>query len=434
MKKLTDSAQFLMRKHMAGRAKAGGKDKKGGEGSQHIASKIFVLKKLTSIKEISLPKMLKKGRKDKMTFTLTINSHFSMLVNPEKVLDLIAQIAHITANKQVDKIVIDQRYMESHDLSSEILLAQVVGSVRAYKKKKGQQFEIAGIYPENKDFAKLIRSIGIVAEIKAQSDHFSTDYPETMEVFRARCTKVEEVSLFSSDKKNQVTSRFTDHVNRCLAVVKRRLTDDAESELGAIVGELLGNAEDHANISERHWQTYGFMDKNEKGQIFQQITIMNFGQSIAASFLDKKNVDTVYNLVSSYIKIHQDKVDLRVLLTVMAFQQNVSSKIDEQSDRGQGLTDLLLFMESLSTECSENGSSQVEMSIISGNTSIYFDGTYIPIMDETSKRNLVFFNKDNSFMSPPDNKYVKKNGGRLLSRCYNYFEISLEQRRTFGVG
>jgi hypothetical protein len=150
------------------------------------------------------------------------------------------------------------------------------------------------------------------------------------------------------------------------------------------------------------------MDKNIKDEIYQQISIFNFGQSIAQSFLSERNNKVVFKRLETYLKLHSNTCDEETLATVMALQENVSSLIDESGTRGQGFTDLLNFFAGLCSECTQSDKPKIQMSIVSGHTSIYLDGKYLPVKDEETGRHLLFFNQNNDSMHPPDKNYVKK--------------------------
>jgi hypothetical protein len=140
-------------------------------------------------------------RKPVRNIKTTIADDFSIFIDPEDVLRGVSELTHVCMCKYVETIQINQVSMTSHDLTSEILLAQAVVSVKAVKRYNGSNFSIKGLYPLNKDFAKLIKSIGIVDQIKVRSDHFHISNPSVTKVFRASSTTKEEVSLFSRDKK-----------------------------------------------------------------------------------------------------------------------------------------------------------------------------------------------------------------------------------------
>jgi hypothetical protein len=403
MKKVTESLLFLQKKH----TKAKGRSTKlnDGKDSQYLKSREFVLEQFCSINTATkTPKLDRKNN----SITAQITDDFSLLTNPESTLQFISDITNISKEKKIKELIIDHSKMPKHDLSAEVLLGQSVLSIRTKKRQNDNALTIRGIYPLNKDLSPMLDSIGIVEHIKADK-HFSlTNKTQNTKVFKAVCTQKEEVDLFSSDKKTQATINFIDYMDECLKTVERRMTDEAGAELSAIIGELIGNAEDHADIEETHWQIYGYMDKNSKGETYQQISIFNFGKSISQTFIDKLDVKKISERVTGYTNYHKNNLSLEELLTVMAFQENVSSKLDLDSTRGQGFTDLLLFFESITQECTENGNKHIEMSVISGDIYTYFDGKYLPLKDEISDRHLVYFNETNNFLQLPDKNYIRK--------------------------
>ena len=396
---MTDSFLYLQRKH----AKQAGRSVRQNDGkdSQYLEARAFVLEQLCSISSTTnLPK--------NRSVTAKITEDFSMLTNPEWTLTLISDITKIGRQKKLKELIIDHSEMPKHDLSAEVLLGQSVLSVKTKKNKNNNRISIKGVYPENEDLSPMLNSIGIVEHIKAEKLQVSKSDPKTIKVFKTICTKKEKIDLFCSDKKTQAAVNFIEYMDECLETVDRKLTEEAGTELAAIIGELIGNAEDHADIDETHWQFYGYMDRNSKDEIYQQISIFNFGKSIAQTFIDKLNVDEINSRVDGYTNLHRKNVSLEELLTVMAFQENVSSKLDIDSTRGQGFTDLLLFFENITQECTENGDKHIEMSVVSGDIYVYFDGKYMPSKDHVSKRHLLYFNEDNDFFQPPNANYIRK--------------------------
>jgi hypothetical protein len=403
MKKVTESLLFLQKKHT--KAKGRSTKQNDGKDSQYVKSRDFVLEQFCSISKVKqIPKVDKKND----SITAQIIDDFSLLTNPETTLQFISDLTTLGKEKKLKELIIDHSKMPKHDLSAEILLGQSVLSIRTRKRQNDNSLAIKGIYPLNQDLSPMIDSIGIVEQIKADKPFAIKKDTEKVKVFKAVCTQKEEVDLFASDKKTQATINFIDYMDECLKTVERRMTDEAGAELSAIIGELIGNAEDHADIEETHWQIYGYMDKNSKGEIYQQISIFNFGKSISQTFIDKLDVKEINERVTGYTNYHKKKLSLEELLTVMAFQENVSSKLDLDSTRGQGFTDLLLFFESITQECTNNGNKHIEMSVISGDIYTYFDGKYLPLKDEVSDRHLVYFNETNNFLQLPDKDYIRK--------------------------
>ncbi|KAF7777024.1 hypothetical protein PMAN_a2230 [Pseudoalteromonas marina] len=398
MKKNIDSDRFYVNK----RAKSPKPLKnKSSSDSQYEEIRKEVLKYFNKM----IPQLAIKNFKKQQTVNLEIDHDFSMFVDAEKVLSIIGSLTQYGLLKKVSEINIDQSSITEHDLTSEVLIAQAALSLKAYKSKNNKKIAVNGTFPNNVDFAKLIKGIGIVKQIS--SIKYFSDSTEDNAIFSAKGKIFQDSGLLDGDKKASVIEAFIEHMNESLSMVHKKLTDKAETDLIEIISEIIGNAEDHSNFSDSHWQFYGYTDKNSKGEIFQQLSIFNFGESISESLCKSMDKPIVYNRVNPYIQKHKGKVPENILYTISALQENISSKLDEEPDRGQGFTDLLLFFENVAKECLGDENNHVKMSILSGNVSIYFDGKYVPKLDDVSGRHLIYFNSSNQESIVPDNNYVK---------------------------
>ncbi len=425
MKKTIENDRYYVKKRAL--QASGSKQKNSGE-SQYLDIRKEVLKNFQNI----IPKLNIKPPRVKQGLEVTISEDFSVFTNSAYVLDIIGTITQQGMLKKISNIKIDQSKMPKHDLASEVLIAQAALALKADKISRGANFSVNGVFPDNRDLGKLIKNIGIVNQISSIVTN-DIDRTNDLTVFKANGKIDKDASIQSGDQKLSAIDKFINHMNESLSMIGKKLTGSAESQLIEIIGELIGNAEDHSGSDDAHWQFYGYTDKNSKGEIYQQICIFNFGTSIAGSIKSSMDKPVVYERVNSYVKLHQDQVPDDILYTIMALQENISSKLDEQPDRGQGFTDLLLFFEEIVKECTENKNNHIQMSIISGSVSLYFDGKYLPKKDEISNRHLIFFNKDNSFMDVPDSKYVNimpnvSFPGSIITIKYRLREEDYEQK------
>ena len=69
---------------------------------------------------------------------------------------------------------------------------------------------------------------------------------------------------------------------------------------------------------------------------------------------------------------------------------------------------MIEFFEKMHNEYSD-GKTHANMSIMSGNTHILFDGTHT-LTDHENGRKVIAFNSDNDLKQPPDPDYVKNLG------------------------
>jgi hypothetical protein len=99
------------------------------------------------------------------------------------------------------------------------------------------------------------------------------------------------------------------------------------------------------------------------------------------------------------------------LFTLIALQGNVSSKNQSVMDtRGNGSVELIEFFQRMYAECSGTSTGGAEMIVVSGQTSIRFDGTYKMAANAAGVK-IIAFNAANDLTQAPDAKYVKQLAG-----------------------
>jgi hypothetical protein len=410
VKKLTKSALFLQLKRYRTWLRSASKKLR----KKSCPSVIHKENYLEYFREISPNGIVKPKKNKKTAITLTIPEDFSLLSNTEEVLNIIAQLAHISTIKPINEIHIDHSKMYKDDLAAEILLGQAVAYTDASRTNKGGKFKAIGTYPNDKKKIRLINSVGIVKEIQEGSASNQVkneeDTIEKVKIYKRCGLMHEELDIHTGDQKGRAISGFTDHINECLDTIDKQMTPDATQELGEYIGEIIGNAEEHSGSP--YWHIYGYLDHTDPEKVYSEIVIYSLGKSMYDNFFEKKEVDIVFSKVKPYIDLHKDKRSENVLITVKALQQFVSSKRDEDITRGQGTIDLLNFFNLISHECVKfNGNGVARLTIVTGSVKIDIDGTYLPQIDQHTGEETIYFNKDNSPLLPPDSNFVSEMKG-----------------------
>jgi hypothetical protein len=407
MKKITPDYLNLQNKRLQKSKNVNGQTSKNKKVSYSVINKE---KHLEYFRRIALPNLPKNKKNGKMGLELDIPEDFSISTNAEEVLQIISQLAHAHKVKKINRIHTDHSKMLNDDLAAEILLGQVVSYAKASRVKNGGNLIISGKYPDNTAQIRLLNSIGIVKEVKADNQKEEEEETEKIKIYKLCGILHEQVSLHTSDQKGRAIAGFTDHINACLDVIDRELTELAGQELGEYIGEVIGNAEDHSGTP--YWHIYGYLDHTDKDKIYSEVVIYCLGKSIYQTFREKKDNAVVFSQVEPYIKLHKKSFSESVLVTVKALQQFVSSLTHLNPTRGQGTIDLLNFFHTMSNECiDEKNKNLSRLTIISGDVLIEIDGTYLPKEDPITEKECIYFNDNNTPLEPPDKKYVKQMKG-----------------------
>ncbi|WP_159097457.1 hypothetical protein [Stenotrophomonas sp. SAU14A_NAIMI4_5] len=336
---------------------------------------------------------------------------FSVHHNPRDTLLSIFRIAkYARQNKGSLRVNIDLSRVTEMDLAADSLLAIVL------KEIKNESFglrkvSIRGSFPRQQELQREMEEVGTVKVLMSDrgKDNVEFSLKGDVKVFRHRQASLEPTrTIDASDSVEAVTEKFSDHVNNCLNTINKELTANGRRNLCDYVGELLTNAQDHAGMTD--WTIVGYLDVATK--LFK-VVVVNFGSSIEETFTaleDGYTRDQVYG----YVQRHKDaafrKYRMRegALYTVAALQGKVSSKnFDESGTRGQGTIAMMEFFQRISDACSDEGTGDPEMVLVSGDTHIRFHRKYKMKKDEATGREIIAFNKENSTSELPDGELVR---------------------------
>lgn len=186
-----------------------------------------------------------------------------------------------------------------------------------------------------------------------------------------------------------------------------KLSTFGKSSLAGIIGEILDNAERHANIytpiDDGIWHITCFMQYEEKANTYKCcLSVFNEGNSIAQSIQSALDMEVLMKL-NHYLNIHKN-IDKDLLSTVFALQDN-STRTKDESKGGWGLMSMIEFIKKIS---SDKHGEEPNIVILSGDSYIRFSIPYLNIEIPDNKDRYQWFNKENSPTMPPDDKYVFK--------------------------
>lgn len=356
-------------------------------------------------------------KKNTRRYLITLPPNFCLYENPIEVMKLIKTVASLSSFSNIKELYIDHTKCKKHDLAAEILFASAVRSLDA---DKPNSFRIEGILPSDEKMSRLLKSIGVVKDTAAPKFH-EQNY-EHLKLYK-KCSdpnEKNEKSLFELDRKTAATTGFADYLNECLGLISTSLSGDEKSKLTRYLGEVLGNAEDHSGG--KIWQIVGYLDSSDLDNLCCEIVIFNIGKTFFETFIDKKESAIVNDKRLAYVNQHDLPEELLTL--VYAMQQNASSKLDEQIDRGQGTKYFMELFHHL-TEKNTNCHSKPKMLILSGGAILKMDGTYNPILSENK---LIYaLNKSNDLSKAPDGRYIEALGKEKFPGAIIYIRYSLQE-------
>lgn len=326
---------------------------------------------------------------------------FSFIEAPEDALQVLGELVSYSLRRRTDRIGFVQRECSLLDLC-----AESAASVLALEAQRRLHVQFRGVFPARADQREIASATGLPKQLGAKIAE-----PEgflTFELCRGR--RGIETATKSSQREYQ-SGRLTEYVNRCLARYGFVLKASSAEYLSSLVGEVIGNAEDHADRDE--WWIAGYLrhlSKSEYGDC--HITIFNFGKTLSESLQQLPDVARLRLDIEALVAEHGSRGWFgpqwteENLWTLYALQEGVSRHNDHPSrigDRGRGTVDMITFFQKLGQSAAAHA--VPKMCVISGSTHVLFDGRYEmqPQLTKANEtRHIIAFNAANDLSQPPD--------------------------------
>lgn len=224
-------------------------------------------------------------------------------------------------------------------------------------------------------------------------------------------------SHLEKDKhRNQCASDLTVYFDGCLRKKGYSLSAIGKANLGILITEVIGNAQEHAGP----WHAVGFYDDLKLGSISGEchIVIFNEGPSIYETLLapdvspslqhDLKNLSDHHESQGWLTRklLRRGALTEECLWTLYALQDRVTRFYGRPGgeDRGAGTVKMIEFFEQLA------GDAPMRMCVLSGGAYILFDGKHKirPVRVGSEELKVIAFNDDNDIWKAPDPYYVRQ--------------------------
>lgn len=356
------------------------------------------------------------------------NGHFKVPINfsiidyPNESYKFIQQLLGALVTQKYADITIDYTSCRRVDLGAQVLLDIIQKEIfvfyskcNLFKSTRTRVKQIWGKCQPNSDIEKLLYSVGSPA-IHANKVKIYPDVIPYKLCVHNRDEGGDPVKI--REQKDLDTTKLVDYVLDCLKTLNRKLAPDKLEDLSTVIGEILINAEEHSTTKHRFSIGY-FNEMNGNGKHYGvfRLVILNFGKTIYEKFKDPScpNQDIVLkmkNLSEQYTKknfFSFHHFEEETLWTLYALQDGVTSVAPARYiRRGHGSIQFIESFFNIKGRMKEFDNIS-RMTILSGNTSIAFDGSYNITMRkiENEEFKLMTFNHSGKIEDKPDSKFVK---------------------------
>jgi hypothetical protein len=328
---------------------------------------------------------------------------FSFIEAPDEALEVLEQLiqASLTQKPRIE-VCQDECELIDHE-------AEAAFSALAVEASKRLKIPFSGSFPKSDEQRNIVLAAGLPRSLGVDLPE-----PEAFHCFPLTRGRRAKENARKSSQREVLTTKLTEYVDECLLMYQYTLSDVAKADLSSLVGEVIGNAEDHSSRAE--WWVAAYLRRHEKKIGDFHLTIFNFGKTLFESLQDLPAESRLRHDIDALVSAHSSRGFFRPnwteenLWTLYALQEGVSRYNTGTSlgDRGQGTADMIEFFQNLGQTTDEG--KEPKMCVVSGNTYILFDRRHQMRLEKTvndEQRRIIAFNDENDLHLPPNKRNVK---------------------------
>lgn len=365
-------------------------------------------------------KMISKGE-DNGSFIAHVPVNFSIITNPDEVLDFLKQLYVVGTYNKTRSIHFDHTNVEEYEIGASALLDVFVINFKEYHRRElKRKIVFSGKLPDDIYIKDKIYVSGIIKQLEADKG-----INKLIREKRKNLIPLDLIRGGHHSKTMMVSSKLDsgtastsviNHFNDCLRTQGHELSSKGRNRFSNLIGEAITNCENHAGEFKQWFALGHYYMKPEEDFGEFNLVLFNFGSSIYEQLKNSNLHSSIEQDLKRLTKRHnawfRKNWDEEVLWTLYSLQEGVSRlKSDEEKgkDRGVGTIRLLEAFQKIGQTHDEE--MEPLMSIISGNTYIHFNNKYPPVFEKNidgTQLKVIAFNKSNDLNEPPDSGNVKK--------------------------
>ena len=382
----------------------------GAQLSREVKNKYHLCGKTNYYHDIGL------YRKKRSLYNIVIPEIFSVTNAPEQTLAFLERLKKELDSIEPCDLYISHEKTDQIGLTASFLFDQIIQAYIGKCKKRGIGIRLTGTVSDNREVNNFLLAFGLLDELKIKHHNLFPDKADNDYLSKYIVYKKPGCSINVFDAGN-ASSEIVDYFDKCFNENGFMIKIDPKTDLINCFGELIKNAEEHSGADITSWYVLGCYNKERHNCSF---SVINSGYSFYESLNNNSStakfvLDQISEIVFSHLSffkkwgIEKEQYD-ESIWTLMALQDGISSKRTETgtaNTRGQGIMDVIEFIDQISSKEKEN-----KLSIVSGNTLIAIDYTYKLVKKAVGNNNelrrVMSFNVENELTIPPDDKYVRR--------------------------
>jgi hypothetical protein len=396
-------------------------------------------------REFKSKSQLKYAKKSR-SYVVTMPETFSFIHNPEAAMECIQSLLAVPPKSQTTPrakfIHIDQKNCKKTGLAATAVFDVCAMLIKDEQKAHGSKaYTFAGTFPDNLRVRNQVKVMGITKHLQVRGFNAPKEFEDNVVHLPLQRGRRRNDDWNGKNDQELVSSRLATHLNSCFETAsKYSLTEKAMAQIVKWAGEIITNAEEHSGVPD--WYAMACMlpakSANDPKSIIGECELVIFGfgksiyQTLSATTTDTDLRSRIEALVAEHMQsgfFLQKNYSPEDLWTLYALQEGVTSRV-RNSERGDGGTGTVRLIEAFQTlGKTVDDDKKPQMLILSGSTSIKFDGRYK--MEEQhvdgGRRNIIAFNSQNSLRERPDPSCVSSIDGFFPGTLLS-FKFYVDQR------
>lgn len=219
-------------------------------------------------------------------------------------------------------------------------------------------------------------------------------------------------SNYRENSKGKIGQKVIRFINETLRVFDLELDEEGANSMLNLMGEILGNAEDHSELNRYYVNGVSFLEFEDKPIVELNLAIINLGYSFYEGFEAVKHKNEIINDLMERLYNHHKSLkgynsqiySKESLFTLYGLQEGISRlKFDDES-RGNGTMKFIRAFMNLGQFGEENKKYQSKLNIISGHTVIECTNEFKPYQEGTFHR--LSLNQEKDIKQLPSKKAI----------------------------
>lgn len=243
--------------------------------------------------------------------------------------------------------------------------------------------EVSFINSKRKKVNKMLFSLRMISSFEGIDSTENSSFLSLNLIIGAK-----KRSGFKDNNKGKIGNKINLFINDSIRGFGYEFDEDGQKNMSNLIGEILGNAEDHSKLNNYYVNGVSYMEGKSNPIVELNLAIINLGYSFFEGFIAEKEenktinalMEKIYNHHKALPNFNSNDYAKESLYTLYGLQEGISRLKYEDESRGNGTMNFIRAFMNLGQLGEENKKYKSELNIISGHTVIDCTNEHKPYM------------------------------------------------------